>query len=308
MAYLEGGTMGMARNGDIELAYETFGATDGEPLLLISGTGVQMLIFPDDLCDALVDLGFTVARFDNRDTGLSTHLTGVPAPGWLKTMIRPSSAPYRLEDMAEDALAVLDALGWRSAHLVGTSLGGMIAQTLAIRHPARVRTLTSIMSTPGARIGTMPKIATLRAIMKLAHMPVTSPDQAAQEAVEMKKLIGSPRYPFDEKEAADIGRRSYERHPGSPDGDARQRAAVTASGDRRKALAALRVPTLVLHGEDDPVIRLKAGQATAAAIPGARLVTYPGMGHDLPRQLWPSMLGHIRALAMAHDADHVIDN
>lgn len=114
----------------------------------------------------------------------------------------------------------------------------------------------------------------------------------------MKRLIGSPRYPFDEREVGDIGRRSYERHPGTPEGDARQRAAVAVSGDRRKALAKVRIPTLVLHGEDDPVIRLKAGQATAAAIPGARLVTYPGMGHDLPRALWPSILGQIRSLAL----------
>lgn len=208
--------MGTASHGDIELAYETFGPPDGEPLLLISGTGVQMLIFPEDLCHALVDLGFQVARFDNRDTGLSTHLADAPAPGWFTTMIRPSSAPYRLEDMAGDAVAVLDALGWESAHLVGTSLGGMIAQTLAIRHPSRVRTLTSIMSTPAARIGTMPKMATLKAILKISGMPVTSPDQAAQEAVAMKRLIGSPRYPFDEREVGDIGRRSYERHPGTP--------------------------------------------------------------------------------------------
>ncbi|QKG21551.1 alpha/beta fold hydrolase [Actinomadura verrucosospora] len=191
----------------------------------------------------------------------------------------------------------LAALGWEAAHLVGTSLGGMIAQTLAIRHPARVRTLTSVMSTPAARLGTMPKITTLKAIMRLSAMPVTGPDQAAREAVAMRKLIGSPRYPFDEKEVGDIGRRSYERNPGSPEADARQRAAVTASGDRRKALTTLRIPTLVLHGEDDPVIRLKAGRATAAAVPGARLVTYPGMGHDLPRQLWPSILEQIRALA-----------
>jgi pimeloyl-ACP methyl ester carboxylesterase len=298
MGHREGKTMGTAHNGNIELAYETFGAPDGAPLLLISGTGVQMLIFPEDLCNALVGLGFQVARFDNRDTGLSTHLTGAPAPGWFTTMIRPSSVPYRLEDMAEDAIAVLDALGWESAHLVGTSLGGMIAQILAIRHPSRVRTLTSIMSTPAARLGTMPKMATLKAILKISSMPVTSPDQAAHEAVAMKKLIGSPRYPVDEREVGDIGRRSYERNPGTPEGDARQRAAVAVSGDRRKALAEVRIPTLVLHGEDDPVIRLKAGQATAAAIPGARLVTYPGMGHDLPRALWPSMLDQIRSLAL----------
>ncbi|GAA4219059.1 hypothetical protein GCM10023075_02590 [Streptosporangium album] len=200
--------------------------------------------------------------------------------------------------MAEDAVAVLDALGWESAHLVGTSLGGMIAQIIAIRHPSRARTLTSIMSTPGARIGTIPKMATLKAIMKISSMPVTSPDQAAQEAVAMKKLIGSPRCPFDEQEVSDIGRRSYERNPGTPEGDARQRAAVIVSGDRRRALAKVRIPTLVLHGEDDPVIRLKAGQATAAAIPGAQLVTYPGMGHDLPRALWPSILDQIRSLAL----------
>jgi pimeloyl-ACP methyl ester carboxylesterase len=288
--------VGTARNGDIELAYETFGAPDGTPLLLISGAGVQMLVFREDLCDALADVGFHVARFDNRDSGLSTHLTDTPSPGWFKTMIRPSSAPYRLEDMAADAVAVMDALGWESAHLVGTSLGGMIAQTLAITHPSRVRTLTSIMSTPAARIGTMPKIAVIKGLIKLAGTPVTNPDQAARAAVAMKQLMGSPGYQLDEQAIADIGRRSYQRHPGSPDDDQRQRAAVTASGDRRQALAGLRIPALVLHGEDDPVMRPKAGLATASAIPGARLVTYPGMGHDLPRALWPSIIGEIRTL------------
>jgi pimeloyl-ACP methyl ester carboxylesterase len=288
--------MGTANHGDIRLAYETFGTPGDEPLLLISGTGVQMLIFHEDLCAAFVALGFHVARFDNRDTGLSTHLTGVPAPGWLTAMLRPSSAPYRLTDLAGDALAVLDALGWESAHIVGTSLGGMVGQTLAIEHPARVRSLTSIMSTPGARVGTMPKLATLRAILKLSGTPVTSAEMAAREAVAMKRLIGSPGYPFDEREVADIGRRSYERHPGTPEGDQRQRAAVIASGDRRRALAGVRLPVLVLHGEDDPLINVAAGRATAAAVPDARLVTYPGMGHDLPRALWPAMLGEIHTL------------
>jgi pimeloyl-ACP methyl ester carboxylesterase len=294
-----------ARHGGIAIAYETFGPTDGAPLLLIAGTGVQMLIWPEELCAALAGRGFQVARFDNRDAGLSTHLTGAPAPGWLKAMLRPSSAPYRLADMAGDAVSVMDALGWPSAHVAGVSLGGMIAQTLAIAHPARVRTLTSIMSTPSARIATMPTVATMRALARIAGLPVTSPDEAADEAVAMKRAIGSPAYPLDERAVRDIGRRSYERHPGTPEDGLRQRAAVIASGDRRPELAGLRTPTLVIHGEQDPLIRPKGGRATAAAIPGARLVTYPGMGHDLPGALWPAILDEICALAfrpVAHSA------
>jgi len=287
-----------ARNEDIVLAYETFGPPGGEPLLLISGTGAQMLIWPEGFCAALVDRGFRVARFDNRDTGLSTHLTGASAPGWLTAMLRPSAAPYRLQDMADDAVAVMDALGWPDAHLVGASLGGMIAQALAIRHPGRVRTLTSIMSTPSARIATMPTLAAIRALARAAGTPVTSPDQAADRAVALKRIIGSPGYPLDEDMVRDIAARSFQRHPDAEQAerdDQRQRAAVIASGDRRPALAGLRIPALVIHGEQDPVIRPRGGRATARAIPGARLVTYPGMGHDLPAALWPSIVAEITA-------------
>lgn len=290
--------MEAARNTDIVLAYETFGPPGGEPLLLISGTGAQMLIWPEGFCAALVGRGFRVARFDNRDTGLSTHLTGAPAPGWLTAMLRPSAAPYRLADMADDALAVMDALGWPDAHVVGASLGGMIAQALAIRHPGRVRTLTSIMSTPSARIATMPTLAAIRALAQAAGTPVTSPDQAADRAVALKRIIGSPGYPLDEDMVRDIAARSFQRHPDAEQDerdDQRQRAAVIASGDRRRALAGLRIPALVIHGEQDPVIRPRGGRATARAIPGARLVTYPGMGHDLPAALWPSIVGEITA-------------
>ena len=191
--------MNTAHNADIAIAYETFGTGGGEPLLLISGTGAQMIIWPEDLCAALADRGFQVARFDNRDTGLSTHLTGTPAPGWLKTMLRPSAAPYRLDDMAEDAVAVMDALGWPAPHLVGASLGGMIAQVLAIRYPSRVRTLTSIMSTPSSRVATMPTIAAIRALAHDAGTPVTDAEQAAQAAVALKKVIGSPGYPLESR-------------------------------------------------------------------------------------------------------------
>jgi len=286
-----------AHNGNIEIAYEASGPEDGEPLLLISGTGVQMLIWPDGLIQALAARGFRVVRFDNRDTGLSTHLTGGPAPGWLKVMLRPSAAPYRLTDMAADACAVMDALSWQSAHVVGTSLGGMIAQTLAIRRPGRVRSLTSIMSTPSSRIATRPTLAVIRVLAKLGGTPATSAEEAGEEAVVFKRAIGSPGYPMDEEAVRDIGRRSFERHPGASEDDLRQRAAVVASGDRRKALAAVHIPALVLHGEEDPLVRPKGGRATAAAIPGAKLVTYPGMGHDLPRALWPSMIDEITALA-----------
>jgi pimeloyl-ACP methyl ester carboxylesterase len=289
--------MPIARHGAIELAYETFGAAEGEPLLLISGTGVQMLMWPDAFVAALAGRGFCVTRFDNRDAGLSTHLTQAGNPGWLKPLIRHAAAPYRLEDMAGDAVAVLDALGWDRAHIAGTSLGGMIAQTMAISHPSRIRTLTSIMSTPSARIGTMPKISTMRKLVQIAGTPVNSPEDAAEATVALKRLTGTARHPIDEELIRDIGRRSYERDPGSEAGDFRQRAAVSASGSRRKALAAVRIPTLVLHGDQDPIINVKAGRATAAAIPGARLVIYPQMGHDLPRELWPSILDEIAALA-----------
>jgi pimeloyl-ACP methyl ester carboxylesterase len=289
--------MPAAHNGEVVLAYETLGPPDGVPLLLISGTGVQMLIWPDEFCTALADCGFQLARFDNRDTGLSTHLTAQAAPGWLKVLLYPASAPYRLDDMAGDAVAVLDALGWPSAHIVGTSLGGMIAQVLAIRHPARVRTLTSIMSTPSARIGTMSTIAVMRVLAQLAGHPATSPEQAADQAVTLKRAIGSPGYPLDEALVRDIAGRSFARDPGTDDADLRQRAAVVASGDRRRALAGLRLPTLVIHGQQDPMIRPRAGRATAAAIPGAKLASYPGMGHDLPRELWPTIVAEISALA-----------
>lgn len=289
--------MPIARHGAIELAYETFGAAEGEPLLLISGTGVQMLMWPDAFVAALAGRGFCVTRFDNRDAGLSTHLTQAGNPGWLKPLIRHAAAPYRLEDMAGDAVAVLDALGWDRAHIVGTSLGGMIAQTMAISHPSRIRTLTSIMSTPSARIGTMPRISTMRKLVQIAGTPVNGPEDAAEATVALKRLTGTARHPIDEELIRDIGRRSYERDPGSEAGDFRQRAAVSASGSRRKALAAVRIPTLILHGDQDPIINVKAGRATAAAIPGARLVIYPQMGHDLPRELWPSILDEIAALA-----------
>jgi pimeloyl-ACP methyl ester carboxylesterase len=286
-------TLDKAANGGVTLAYERVGPAGGEPLLLIMGLGMQMIFWPDDLCTALGARGFTVARFDNRDSGLSTNFRHASRPGLLAVLTRPAAvAAYRLDDMADDAVAVLDALGWPTAHLVGASMGGMIAQTVAIRHPTRVRTLTSIMSTPSPRIGR----PHLRAMLALNQPRPADRDAAAERLVRVFRIIGSPRYPHDEEWLRETGRRAYDRGS-DPTAVARQLAAISASGDRRPGLATVRVPTLVLHGEADIMVRPSGGRATAAAVPGARLVTYPGMGHDLPRALWPEFIDQISALA-----------
>jgi pimeloyl-ACP methyl ester carboxylesterase len=286
-------TTAMAHNGDVRLAYEVLGPPDGEPLLLIMGLGMQMIAWPDDFCNALIDRGFTVARFDNRDSGASTHFIAAGRPSLLRILTRATAvAAYRLDDMAGDAAAVLDALGWDSAHVVGASMGGMIAQTLAIRHPARVRSLTSMMSTPSPRVG-RPR---MKVFVNLRHRHVTTAEQAGQRIVDVFRRIGSPAYPLDEQWLREAGKRGYER--GHDDASVpRQLAAIRASGDRRPGLASVRVPTLVLHGDADPLVRPAGGRATAAAVPGARLIVFAGMGHDLPRELWPLMLDEIAKLA-----------
>jgi pimeloyl-ACP methyl ester carboxylesterase len=281
------------RAGEIEIAYETFGAPGDPPLLLIMGLGMQMLAWRDDLCGLLADQGFRAIRFDNRDVGLSTHLDDAPEPDLPELIAGDhSSAPYQIEDMAEDALGLLNGLGIERAHVVGASMGGYIAQALAIRRPDRVLSLTSIMSTPSVEVGR----ATRDAQVVLLAPPATSRDAAAQRAVEVMRVIGSPDYPFDEQEVVDLARQTYDRHA-DPRGVLRQLAAIVVSSDRTDALRGLRVPTLVIHGEADPLVQLEGGKATAAAIPGARLLTFPGMGHDLPRALWPPIVAAIADLA-----------
>lgn len=269
------------------------GRTGGVPLLLVMGLGMQRLLWPEEFCAALADCGFEVVRFDNRDAGESTHFTQAGAPGLLSILVRPAEvAPYRLTDMAGDAVAVLDALGWASAHIVGVSMGGMIAQTLAIQHPDRVRSLTSIMSTPSPRIG-RPRFAAMTA---LSGRDVGSRDGAGDRMVKVFRVIGSPAYPHADDWLREVGRQGYDRGH-DPGGSRRQLAAIRASGDRRAALAGLRMPTLVLHGDADPLVRLSGGRATAAAVPDARLVVFPGMGHDLPEALWPDIVAEICSIA-----------
>ncbi len=289
-------------HGAIELYHEAHGPEDGEPLLLVCGLGGQLTSWPRELLADLAGRGFRIGLFDNRDAGLSTHLHDAPTPGLLRSALRPGRSPYRLEDMAGDAVAVMDTLGWPSAHVVGVSLGGTVAQTLAITHPQRVRSLTSIMSTPAAHLGTIPTPQVLWATRAAPAGPPTTAEEAADAAVFYASVFGSPGYPAEEAELRARVRAAFARRPDDPRAAARQQAALVASGDRRKALRGLRLPTLVLHGDADRVIRPSAGRATARAVPGARLVVYRGMGHDLPRPLWPTIADEISALALAAPA------
>lgn len=284
-----------AHNGNVEIAYETFGTADAEPLLLIMGLGAQMLSWNTDLIAAFVDRGFAVARFDNRDAGLSTHLRDKKPPGAFKVLFSRGSAPYRMEDMAEDALAVVDAVGWQKVHVVGMSMGAGIAQTMAIVHPQRVLTLTSIGFTPSPRKGRM-SLKAGRAVLKAARAKPSNRAEQQDTAVELQRAVGSPGYPFDEAGLRQLVGEEYDRAY-DPAGVRRQGAAIAASGSRIKALRNLNVPALVIHGEADPIVPVKAGRATAASIPHARLITFPGMGHDLPRELWPDITEAIAELA-----------
>ncbi|XVQ84221.1 alpha/beta fold hydrolase [Microbispora siamensis] len=258
----------------IEICYEVFGEPGGRPVVLIMGLGAQMISWPEELIGLLVESGHRVVRFDNRDAGLSTHFTpaddSAPAPS------------YTLDDMADDTVGLMDVLGWESAHVVGASMGGMIAQALAIRHPARVRTLTSIMSTPGPRVGR----ATEAAMTALMAPPARDRDEAIARAVATARVVGSPGYEMDVERVTRVAVEAYDRGF-DPAGTARQFTAIRISGDRTEGLRGLSVPALVIHGEDDPLVTPEGGTATADAIPGAKLLTFPGMGHDLPRPLWP---------------------
>jgi pimeloyl-ACP methyl ester carboxylesterase len=278
--------------GDVEIAYQSFGDPSDRPLLLVMGLATQMLGWHDEFCGLLAKEGFFVVRFDNRDIGLSTHFSGAGMPELTRLFTQPRSvATYTLEDMADDAAGLLDGLGIAAAHVVGASMGGMIAQVLAYRHPERVLSLTSIMSTPSPSIGA----PTNEAAAVLLAPPVRTREQAQQRAVDTYRVIGSPGYPLDEEHLRLTAGISYDRAY-DPAGVVRQLAAIHASGDRTESLRSITCPTLVLHGEADPLVTPPGGRATAEAIAGAELVTYPGMGHNLPRELWEDIVGRIVAV------------
>jgi pimeloyl-ACP methyl ester carboxylesterase len=268
----------------IELCFETFGDAEDPALLLVMGLGAQMISWDEDFCAALVDRGFHVIRFDNRDVGLSTKVE--PQPG-------ADGPPYTLSDMAADAIGLLDHLGIDAAHVVGASMGGMIAQTIAIEHPSRVLTLTSIMSTTGE-----PEVgqATPEAAARLIAPPATTRDEAIQRAIDSAKVTGGPDF-FDEDRLRRKAAAAYDRSF-HPVGAVRQVMAIMASGSRAEGLAALAMPTLVIHGDVDTLVTPSGGHRTAELVPGAELLVIEGMGHELPPPVWPQVVEAITANAL----------
>ena len=280
-----------AQVNGIDIVYETIGDPSDPPLLLIMGLGMQLIHWDLELCEQLAARGFRVIRFDNRDSGLSTQIDA-PVPNLARGFAGLHvDAPYRLDDMADDSFGLLDHLGIDAAHVVGVSMGGMIAQTMAIRRPERVLSLTSIMSTTGNRRAGLPKLRVWSVLTRRAPRSKTA---YIDYFVRVFRMIGSKGFQADEQRIREVAAATYERghHPA---GTGRQLAAIIASGDRSARLAELRVPTTVIHGRDDPLIPFRGGQATARAIPGAEFLAIPGMGHDMPRPLWPQIVDAIVA-------------
>src|SRR3954469_22237877 len=279
-----------ARVGDVELCYETFGERANPTVLLVMGLATQMLGWREDFCAQLADRGFHVVRYDNRDVGRSTRFSQHRPPTVAQVIRRDASAAaYTLEDMADDGVGLLDRLGVDRAHVVGASMGGMIAQTIAIRHPDRVLSLVSIMSNTGARWSGQPSVSVYSVLLKRAPR---DREGFVAHHMEVFARIGSPGFPRDEDELREMAGASYDRGH-DPTAAGRQLAAILASGDRTDDLARIDVPTLVIHGTKDKLVAPSGGRATAKASPGARLLTIDGMGHDLPRGAWPRIVDAI---------------
>jgi pimeloyl-ACP methyl ester carboxylesterase len=276
--------------GELELCYETFGPSHAPPLLLVMGLASQMILWDDEFCELLAARGFWVIRFDNRDIGRSTLMRGATIPKRWQLLTRNArGAAYALDEMADDTVGLLDHLQIGAAHVVGVSMGGMIAQLIAINHPDRILSLVSIMSTTGNRRVGRPEP---RMALRLMRRGQRERNAYIEDHIQTYRAIGSAAFDFEEEHKRERAGRCFDRGV-YPAGSARQLAAVTTAPDRTALLGNVSVPTTVIHGDSDPLINVSGGRATADAISGAKLVILPGMGHDLPRELWPQIIDAI---------------
>ena len=286
--------MPKANANNIQIEYDTFGKSSSPALLLIMGLGGQMIFWDEEFCKQLAGSGFFVIRYDNRDIGLSTKFEAKGVPDVMAAITasmqgKPISAPYSLDDMANDAAGLLDALSIKKAHICGASMGGMIAQTFAYKHPSRILTLTSIMSSTGN-----PQLPPGKpeAMAALTTPAPRDRDEYIEQGIKTWKIIGSPGFPFDEKRIRKLSAEAFDRSF-YPQGMARQLVAILAHGNRKSRLSSINVPTLVIHGDSDPLVPVEAGKDTADAIKGAKLLIIKGMGHDFARGTWPEIIGAI---------------
>jgi pimeloyl-ACP methyl ester carboxylesterase len=277
----------IAKAGDVELAYDTFGNPSSPPMLLIMGLGAQMIRWDDAFCQAIAAQGRWVIRFDNRDVGLSTKCDEAGVPDVISLIQgQKVDVPYTLKEMAHDAVGLLDSLGIQAVDVVGVSMGGMIAQTMAIHYPERVRTLTSIMSSTGNP--DLPQ-STPEAMEVLIAPPVSNRNDYVTSQLKAAKVLHGPTYPLNEEYVRNYAERSYDRCY-DPTGFARQLGAILGSGSRNEALRNVKIPTLVIHGDADPLVPVAGGKDTAKSIPNAKLVIIEGMGHSFPTEMVPKIL------------------
>ncbi|HYB87588.1 MAG TPA: alpha/beta hydrolase [Streptosporangiaceae bacterium] len=283
-----------AHNGPVKIAYDRLAGPEGDPLLLVMGLAVSRFWWPAGLCQTFADQGFTVARYDQRDAGQSTRMPDAGGSNPFVALARKRGA-YSSEDMTDDAVAVLDALGWRQAHIFGASLGGVIAQRIALRHPHRVLSVVSAMAIPsdvaGIRGARHVRLGLLARLAR-ARFPEGREGDIALSLM-LARAVASPAYPFDE----DAAREWIEREADSGPRDTKAQSRQVGAPWHGPKLSTLHKPVLVLHGDQDPILRVSAARATAKAIDGARLVVLPGVGHDLPAPLWPAIAQEVRQLA-----------
>ena len=277
----------------IELEYETFGEPAARPLLLVAGLGSQMISWDDSFCRQLAGRGFHVIRFDNRDAGLSSHMEDAGPPDFAAALAGDAQPAYELDDLAADAVGLLDFLGIGAAHIVGVSMGGYLAQLMAINHPERVLSLCSIMSGPGWAEAVH---ATPEAAATLMVAPAPTREGRIQQAMAGRRAIIGPADPFDETFERMRAGRAFDRMY-YPVGTGRQLVAVIASAGRLERLRGVEAPTVVIHGTADPLVPVENGRLVAGAVPGARLIEIEGMGHDLPKRAWPQVLDAIDEVA-----------